>query len=67
LRQYSYNGLGDRVKVVKPTGTRAFVYDADGRVMGEYGTSASDVKAEFIWALVTASQHPGLPRPSASQ
>lgn len=48
---YSYNGMGDRVRVDKPTGTRHFVYDTDGRVIGEYGTSSSDVKAEFIWAL----------------
>jgi RHS repeat-associated protein len=33
------------------TGTRHFVYDPDGRVIGEYGASAADVKAEFIWAL----------------
>ena len=30
---------------------RRFVYDADGRVLGEYGASATDVKAEFVWAL----------------
>ncbi|MBA4044790.1 MAG: hypothetical protein C0471_10275, partial [Erythrobacter sp.] len=29
---YSYNGLGDRVRVEKPTGTRHFVYDTQGRV-----------------------------------
>ena len=29
--------------------TRRFVYAPDGRVLGEYGASASDVKAEFIW------------------
>ena len=32
-------------------GTRRFVYDGDGRVMGEYGVSANDVHAEYIWAL----------------
>lgn len=53
MQQYIYNRLDDRVKVIKPTGTRTFVYNADGRVMGEYGTDASDVKAEFIWALPT--------------
>ena len=52
---YSYNGLGDRVRVVKPTGTRHFVYDSQGRVVAEYGASASDVKAEFIWALPPAA------------
>lgn len=30
---YSYNGLGDRVRVNKPTGTRHFVYDSQGRVV----------------------------------
>lgn len=48
---YVYNGLGDRVRVVKPTGTRHFVYDSQGRVVAEYGASASEVKAEFIWAV----------------
>jgi RHS repeat-associated protein len=52
---YSYNGLGDRVRVNKPTGTRHFVYDSQGRVVAEYGASASDVKAEFIWALPPAA------------
>ena len=52
---YTYNGLGDRVRVVKPTGTRHFVYDSQGRVVAEYGASASDVKAEFIWALPPAA------------
>lgn len=47
---YFYNGMGDRVRVVKPTGTRHFVYDSQGRVVAEYGASASEVKAEFIWA-----------------
>ncbi len=51
---HSYNGLGDRVRVVKPTGTRHFVYDTQGRVVAEYGASASEVKAEFIWALPPA-------------
>jgi hypothetical protein len=48
---YSYNGLGDRVWGDKPTGTRFFVYDSQGRVVAEYGASAGEVKAEFIWAL----------------
>ena len=29
--------------------TRRFVTAPDGRAMGEYGSSASDVRAEFIW------------------
>lgn len=53
-QSYTYNGMGDRVRVDKPTGTRRFVYDAWGRVVAEYGVSASDVKAEFIWALPPA-------------
>ncbi len=52
---YTYNGLGDRVRVDKPTGTRRFVYDAWGRVVAEYGASASDVRAEFIWAVPPAA------------
>jgi RHS repeat-associated protein len=31
------------------TDTRRFVTDPSGRIIGEYGTSATDVKAEFIW------------------
>jgi RHS repeat-associated protein len=47
---FTYNGLDDRVTMDLPgAGTRRFVYDADGRVMGEYGLSAADVKAEYIW------------------
>ena len=50
---HAYNGLDDRVATTTVTGgnsdTRRFVYAPDGRVMGEYGTGASDVKAEFIW------------------
>jgi RHS repeat-associated protein len=51
----SYNGLGDRVSTARtPTGggsadIRTFVTAPDGRTMGEYGSSAIDVKAEFIW------------------
>ncbi|MGB7419992.1 MAG: hypothetical protein WA918_12500 [Erythrobacter sp.] len=52
---YAYNGLGDRVRVVKPTGTRHFVYDSKGRVVAEYGASSAEVKAEFIWALPPAA------------
>jgi RHS repeat-associated protein len=47
---FTYNGLDDRVTMALPgAGTRRFVYDAGGRVMGEYGLSAADVKAEYIW------------------
>lgn len=52
---YTYKGVGDQVRVDKSTGTGHFVYDAWGRVVAEYGVSASDVKAEFIWALPPAT------------
>lgn len=43
--------LGDRVRVVKPTCTRRFVYDRQGRAVAEYGSSATGLKVEFIWAV----------------
>jgi YD repeat-containing protein len=52
---HSYNGMDDRVSTATTSGgatsTRRFVYDMDGRVLGEYGASAAmaEVKAEFIW------------------
>jgi RHS repeat-associated protein len=51
---HSYNGMDDRISTTTtlPGGsahTRHFIYAPDGRVLGEYGTSATDVKAEFIW------------------
>jgi len=48
---FVYNGRDDRVAQTSSTGTREFVYDAGGRVLGEYGASAADVKAEFVWTL----------------
>jgi RHS repeat-associated protein len=50
-----YNGLDDRVATTLSGATRRFVYDVDGRAMGEYGTSATDVKAEFIWLMPEAA------------
>jgi RHS repeat-associated protein len=44
-----YNGLDDRVTVTSGSTVRRYVYDADGRLLGEYGTSAADVVAESIW------------------
>jgi RHS repeat-associated protein len=35
--------------------TRRYVYDDDGRILGEYGASAADVKAEYLWLSATAS------------
>lgn len=56
---FGYNGLDDRVTMVLGSDTRRFVYAADGRVLGEYGVSAADVKAEFIWALPTTGAGSG--------
>jgi RHS repeat-associated protein len=44
-----YNGMDDRVATSSGATMRRFVYAPDGRVLGEYGISASDVKAEYIW------------------
>jgi RHS repeat-associated protein len=44
-----YNGLDERVAVTSGTMVRRFVYAPDGRVIGEYGTAASNVIAERIW------------------
>lgn len=44
-----YNGLDERVSAGTAIDMRHYVYDNDGRLMGEYGASAVDVKAETIW------------------
>ena len=46
-----YNGLDDRVTVVSSSVTSRYLYDNDGRLLGEYGASAAaaNVKAEWIW------------------
>jgi RHS repeat-associated protein len=44
-----YNGMDERVASSSGTDTRRFLYAPDGRVLGEYGANAQDVKAEFIW------------------
>lgn len=47
---FAYNGRDDRVGMVRDGVQRWFVYDPDGRVIGEYGAGgAGEVKAEFIW------------------
>ena len=50
-----YNGMDDRVSTATTnagvTTTWRFLYDMDGRVLGEYGASGTDVKAEFIWLM----------------
>lgn len=45
----AYDGLDDRVSAGTATDMRQYIYDGDGRMMGEYGASATDVKAETIW------------------
>ena len=50
----AYNGLDDRVTVSAKFGTnkanvRNYVYDPDGRLLGEYGASAATPVAETIW------------------
>jgi RHS repeat-associated protein len=51
----AYNGLDDRVSATSGSVTHRFVYDAGGRVIGEYGASAADVIAETIWMSPDAS------------
>ena len=46
---FGYNGLDDRVRQIRGSTTTRYVYDGDGRLIGEYGASATDVKAEYIW------------------
>ncbi|MBT2134476.1 hypothetical protein KK137_09040, partial [Croceibacterium sp. LX-88] len=41
-QSYVYNGLDDRVAMLSPTATRRFIYDADGRVLGDYVTTGTD-------------------------
>lgn len=54
---FTYNGRDDRIAMVQDNLKRLFVYDPDGRVIGEYGPSgAADLKAEFIWTLPTTGE-----------
>jgi RHS repeat-associated protein len=46
---FTYNGLDDRVREVRGTTTRRYLYDGQGRILGEYGVSATDVIAEHLW------------------
>lgn len=55
---FVYNGRDDRVAMTAGSATRRFVYDPDGRVMGEYGNSVLDVKAEFVWLASEAANDP---------
>ncbi len=45
---YSYNALGQRVQKTSPTGTTLFVYDPQGRLLGEYLPSGQRVQ-ETVW------------------
>ncbi len=45
----AYDGLDDRVSAGTAADMRQYIYDNDSRMMGEYGVSATDVKAETIW------------------
>ena len=44
-----YNGVDDRVSVTSGSTTRKYLYDGDGRQLGEYGASATAPVAETIW------------------
>jgi RHS repeat-associated protein len=46
---FTYNGLDDRVSQTSGAAVTRYLYDNDGRVLGEYGVSATDVKAEYLW------------------
>jgi hypothetical protein len=54
---YVYNGMGDRVRMVRPARTLHFVYDTRSRAKAEYGAPRVEVKAEFIWALPPGAAH----------
>lgn len=43
-----YNGMDDRVKVTSGSTVRFYVYDNDGRMVGEYDASGAPI-AETIW------------------
>jgi RHS repeat-associated protein len=55
-----YNALDDRITGGTTADPRHYVYDMDGRMMGEYGASYGDVKAETIWLSPTV-ETPGQP------
>jgi len=45
----AYNGLDERVAAASGSTTHQFVYDPDGRLVGEYAGSPSSPVAETIW------------------
>lgn len=49
-----YNGFDERVGLTttlagSPVEERRYVYDAGHRIVGEYGATTSDLRAEYIW------------------
>jgi YD repeat-containing protein len=46
---FAYNGMDDRVSETRGSVTRRYLYDASGRILGEYGATATDVIAEHLW------------------
>ncbi|MBN8830524.1 MAG: hypothetical protein J0G94_07805 [Sphingomonadales bacterium] len=56
---FAYKGRADRVVQTNGAGRGRFIYDPDGRVLGEYGHSAMDVKAELIRALPAVANENG--------
>jgi YD repeat-containing protein len=52
-----YNGDDERVEVKIGTGTpRRFVYDEDGRLIGEYGNTVATINAEHVWLMPAANE-----------
>jgi RHS repeat-associated protein len=62
---HAYNGLDERTSTTTTISgnadTRNYLYAPDGRVIGEYGSSAADVRAEFIWMNPEAANDNGAP------
>jgi YD repeat-containing protein len=46
---FSYNGLDDRVSQSEGGVVQRFVYDSMGRIVGEYATSPSAIRGEYIY------------------
>jgi RHS repeat-associated protein len=55
-----YSGVDERITGGTAADPRHYVYDLEGRMMGEYGSSYGDVKAETIW-LSPMVETPGQP------
>jgi RHS repeat-associated protein len=62
---HAYNSLDERTSTTTTISgnpdTRNYLYAPDGRVIGEYGSSAADVRAEFIWMNPEAANDNGSP------